>query len=146
MRRVRSTTSEPGTVEFLYSPKTREFFFIEMNARIQVEHPVTEMVAGIDIVKEQLTVSFGRQAFDFGQPFHLMDTRSSVASMRKSGPELHAESRASSRDTSRRSVRDPRRQSRLRGLLLPPTMIHCLRSSSSTAKIAKSRAPECGAR
>jgi acetyl-CoA carboxylase biotin carboxylase subunit len=60
-----------GTVEFLYNPKTREFFFIEMNARIQVEHPVTEMVTGVDIVKEQLVVaSGGKLSISGNVPLH----------------------------------------------------------------------------
>ncbi|HZD39112.1 MAG TPA: acetyl-CoA carboxylase biotin carboxylase subunit [Terriglobales bacterium] len=59
-----------GTVEFIYDNDTAEFFFLEMNTRIQVEHPITEMITGIDIVAQQLLI-----ARDEPLPFAQSDIR-----------------------------------------------------------------------
>jgi acetyl-CoA carboxylase, biotin carboxylase subunit len=50
-----------GTVEFIYDYHQRKYYFMEMNTRIQVEHPVTEMVTGTDLIKEQIYVASGEK-------------------------------------------------------------------------------------
>ena len=49
-----------GTIEFIFDNKTKDFFFMEMNTRLQVEHPITELVTGYDLVKEQIWVAKGK--------------------------------------------------------------------------------------
>jgi len=50
-----------GTVEFIYDYREKKFYFMEMNTRIQVEHPVTELITGVDLIKEQIFVASGKK-------------------------------------------------------------------------------------
>ena len=49
-----------GTIEFIYDNDTADYYFLEMNTRIQVEHPVTEMITGVDLVAQQLSIAQGK--------------------------------------------------------------------------------------
>jgi acetyl-CoA carboxylase biotin carboxylase subunit len=68
-----------GTFEFIFDNITKEFFFMEMNTRLQVEHPITEMVTGVDLVKEQIYVADGKKLSvkqeDIKQKGHAIEAR-----------------------------------------------------------------------
>jgi 3-methylcrotonyl-CoA carboxylase alpha subunit len=68
-----------GTIEFIFDPKTSSYYFLEMNTRLQVEHPITELVAGIDLVQWQIRVAAGGKfpfaQSDFHQHGHAIECR-----------------------------------------------------------------------
>jgi len=68
-----------GTIEFIFDNQTKEFFFMEMNTRLQVEHPITELVTGYDLVKEQIWVAKGNplsfKQSDIRQKGHAIEAR-----------------------------------------------------------------------
>ena len=83
-----------GTVEFLLD-KDRNFFFMEVNTRIQVEHPITEMVTGIDLVKEQIRLADGHRSHSSSRTSSSPGTASNAASMPKIRKNLpHAQARS----------------------------------------------------
>jgi acetyl-CoA carboxylase biotin carboxylase subunit len=68
-----------GTIEFIFDNQTKDFYFMEMNTRLQVEHPITEIVTGYDLVKEQIYVAAGKtlsfKQSDIKQKGHAIETR-----------------------------------------------------------------------
>ncbi|MNT02164.1 Biotin carboxylase [compost metagenome] len=68
-----------GTIEFIFDNTTKDFYFMEMNTRLQVEHPITEIVTGVDLVREQISVAAGKplsfKQSDIKQKGHAIEAR-----------------------------------------------------------------------
>ena len=77
-----------GTIEFLY--ENGGFYFIEMNTRIQVEHPVTEMITGIDLVNEQIKIAAGSPLSFAQEDVRIQGAAIECRAQRRASGHLHA--------------------------------------------------------
>ena len=111
----RPNYANAGTVEFIVD-RQGKFYFIEVNARIQVEHPVSEMVTGIDLIKSQIRVALGEPLPFRQEEIFEAARRSSAASMPKIRTGIPAVTRQDQQDDRSRRLRRARRFARPRRL------------------------------